>query len=112
MGIKMRRLCVSAAVMTAAWIGPASAQTLYTGVQPPAAGAVDAGASGGVLGTSGGVPGSSGGVLGSSGRLQVAQTPQASQGRLAVTGTDVMSLVTVGCGAIALGLFLKRRAHA
>jgi len=105
MGIKMRRLCVSAAVMTAAWIGPASAQTLYTGVQPPAAGAVDAGASGGVLG-------SSGGVLGSAGTLQVAQTPQASQGRLAVTGTDVMSLVTVGCGAIALGLFLKRRAHA
>jgi len=105
-------MCGLAALVTAVWVGPASAQSVYTGVQPPAAGAVDAGRSGGVLGTSGGSPSPSGGVLASSGTQQVAPVAQPSQARLAVTGTDVMSLVAVGCGAIALGFFLKRRARA
>jgi hypothetical protein len=106
----MRRLGGLAAVTLALWVGPASAQSVYTGVQPPSAGAVDAGVSG-----SGGLAGGSGSVPGASGQLRVgpsAQPAEVNQGRLAITGTDVMSLVAVGSGAIVLGALLKRRADA
>ena len=88
-GRAARRVCVAAAVSCAVWAGPAGAQSVYTGVQPPGAGSADGG------------------------RVAAArpavQTPRSGAG-LAVTGTDVMGLVAIGCGAIATGTLLRRRA--
>ena len=109
MGTMKRRVCALAMFVLVVWVGPAGAQSVYTGVQPPNVGAADTGA---VLGSSGGVVGSAGAVLSTSGgRLQVAQSARSSGG-LAFTGIDVLSLVALGGGAIAIGAFLKQRARA
>lgn len=99
MGSRVRRVCTLAAVAVGIWVGPADAQSVYTGVQPPVVGAVDTGAPGG----------SAGAVRSSSAALQ---TVQSTSGGLAFTGTDVVSLVAIGGGAIAIGALLKRRAQA
>lgn len=115
---------------------PASAQveTLYTGggARPPAIAAPGgggpgaasaAGPVGAVLSTSGGAPAgavlATGGgravptqVLASQTSGAVAATSQAPVQRLAFTGADIVTLVTIGLSLAALGVVLTRRARA
>ena len=109
MSKRVRRAAAMAAVAVAVWVGPADAQSVYTGVQPPVVGSVDVGSTQGgqVLSTQGGQVLSSSGV-----RLQAVQATQSNRSGLAFTGTDVIGLVAIGGGAIAIGLLLKRRADA
>ncbi|MEA2827815.1 MAG: hypothetical protein QOG43_2254 [Actinomycetota bacterium] len=89
-GRAVRRVCVGAAVLCVLWVGPAGAQSVYTGVKPPAAGSADTGGGG-------------------TARLEV-QAPRGGDA-LAVTGTDVLGLAAIGCGAIGVGTLLRRRAR-
>jgi hypothetical protein len=86
--------------------GPASAQTpTYVGVTPPVVGAVDATSgsrTGAVLSTQGA-------VLSTQGQVAPAQvSAQASSGRLAFTGADVMGLATIGAVSIGIGVVAVR----
>ncbi len=92
---RLRRICTLAAVVAGVWVGPAGAQSVYTGVRPPDAGSVDTGGSA---------------ARSSSAGLQAVQSTQ--RGGLAFTGADITGLVAIGGGAIALGTILKRRAEA
>ena len=97
---QIRRVATVAALLAGTWAGPAHAQAVYTGVQPPAVGTTDAGPVGQVLSSAGS-------------RLQVQSTQvQPVRGGLAFTGADIMGLVALGGGAIVVGAFLKRRADA
>lgn len=104
MGKTVRRACSMAAITVAVWAGPADAQSAYTGVRAPAVGAVDA--------STGGRAGGGGVLSAASSQQQSLQAAQGNRSGLAFTGTDVASLVAMGGGAIAVGAFLKRRAHA
>jgi len=103
-GKTVRRIFALAAVAIGVWVGPASAQSAYVGIQSPGVGATD--------------PGRTGAAASDSGRLavQAVASVQGTQGggsgRLALTGIDVMSLVAIGGGAIAVGAVLKQRADA
>ena len=99
---RLRRAAALAAVAAAVWVGPAGAQSVYSGVQPPVVGTVDTGVS----------PVSGQVLSSSSARLQAVQATESTRGGLAFTGTDVISLVVLGGGAIAVGALLKRRADA
>ena len=94
MAKRLRRICTLAAVVAGVWVGPAGAQSVYTGVRPPDAGSVDTGSA----------------ARSSSAGLQAVQSTQG--GGLAFTGADITGLVAIGGGAIALGTILKRRAEA
>ncbi|MGH9264384.1 MAG: hypothetical protein ACRD1D_06795 [Acidimicrobiales bacterium] len=96
----MRRGAAVAAVLAGTWVGPAQAQTVYIGVQPPAVGTTDAAPVGEVLSSTGR-------------RLQVQSLQvQPVRGGLAFTGADILGLVGLGGGAIVVGAILKRRADA
>ncbi len=95
--------------------GVANAQTLYTGTPVPNAGSGDAG----VLGSSGerGPSGTAQGVLGASGSrnsgatTQVLATSGTRSGGLAFTGSDITGLLSLGVGALLVGVFLTVRAR-
>lgn len=95
-----RRVATIAALLAGTWVGPAHAQSVYTGVQPPAVGTTDRGPVGQVLSSTGS-------------RLQIQSTEiRPVSGGLAFTGADILGLVGLGGGAIVLGAILKRRADA
>jgi hypothetical protein len=102
-------LCLGVALLAAA---PASAQT-YTGVTPPALGAVLSSSGGTTAGQVGQVLSSQGQVLSS----QVSQAPlavgatQARSSGLAFTGADIATLVVMAGSLILGGAVLTRRAR-
>ncbi len=87
-------LVVAALMLT----GPAAADD-YVGTPPPNAGSVDSGGTG-----SGPVAAQSGNVA------QVAHNRDHRSGGLALTGTDVLSLLFVAAALVGTGILLKRRA--
>ncbi|MDQ4088789.1 MAG: hypothetical protein M3163_00540 [Actinomycetota bacterium] len=90
--------------------GPAHAQTPnYVGVTPPGLGAVDA-STGSRTGAVDASTGSrTGAVLSTQGQVSPAQvSAQASSGRLAFTGSDVIGLATIGAASIGIGAIAVR----
>jgi len=92
---------------------PASAQT-YTGVRPPALGAV-ANSDGQRPATTPGAVSANSGQRAVAAQVGTASTPvtgaQAPVSRLALTGTDIMSLVLLALPLIVVGAVLARRAR-
>ena len=101
--------------------GPAHAQTPnYVGVTPPGLGAVDASTgsrTGAVDASTGSRTGAvdastgsrTGAVLSTQGQVSPAQvSAQASSGRLAFTGSDVIGLATIGAASIGIGVIAVR----